>query len=293
MRCFVGGVLALVVAAQADAQPFEGTVFMSPNVITAADPSTLVGIEYTGRGERLIFDRREGWITVDAYLFEAQHAGAVVDVVEWQINPEFGSVDAARGPVDTYAPMFGRLPAVIVSKVLEVHVSRGEELWGATVGGDFDDAIIIHTGQGEEYLAGGFAEEVMFHEAAHTSLDVAHANTPGWREAQRADGGFISTYARDNPDREDIAESILPYFAVRVHPGRIPPRDRALIEEAIPNRLAYFDAQGFNWSPYMPTVPALPLVGTVTLGLLLHICSSRCRRWPRGRRGGLMGRRSG
>ena len=67
----------------------------------------------------------------------------------------------------------------------------------------------------------GFTEEVMFHEAAHTSLDVAHANAPGWREAQRADGGFISTYARDNPDREDIAESILPYFAVRVHTGRI------------------------------------------------------------------------
>ena len=60
MRCFVA-VLALVVAAQAGAQPFEGTAFMSPNVITPADPSTLVGIEYTGRGERLIFDRREGW----------------------------------------------------------------------------------------------------------------------------------------------------------------------------------------------------------------------------------------
>ena len=49
---------------------------MSPNVITAADPSTLVGIEYTGRGERLIVAWREGWITVNAYLFEARYAGA-------------------------------------------------------------------------------------------------------------------------------------------------------------------------------------------------------------------------
>ena len=242
---------------------------MSPNVITDSDPSTLVGIEYTGRGERLIFDRREGWITVNAYLFEARHKGAVVDVVEWQINPEFGSVEAARVPVDTYAPMFGRLPAVITSKVLEVHVNRGDELWGATVGGSFDDAIIIHTGKGEEYLAGGFAEEVMFHEGAHTSLDVAHGNAPGWREAQQADGGFISTYARDNPDREDIAESILPYFAVRFQPGRLLPRDRARVEEAIPNRLAYFDAQAFDWSPYMRTVPALPLAGVLVLAVLL------------------------
>ena len=110
----------------------------------------------------------------------------------------------------------------------------------------------------------------MFHEAAHTSLDVAHANTPEWREAQRADGGFISDYARDNPDREDIAESILPYFAVRFKPGRLSPGDRAKIEEAIPNRLGYFDAQRFDWSPYGPAVvPAIPLVGVFGLAALL------------------------
>ena len=280
MRTFIVLSVVVLVAAPVSAQPpFQGTVFIDPDVLTATDPTSLVSIEYMGRGERLIFDWREGWITVNAYLFEARHAGAMVDAVEWQVNPEFGSADAARVPVDTYAPIFGRLPAVIVSRVLEVHVNRGDELWGATVGGDFDDAIIIHTGKGEEYLAGGFAEEVMFHEAAHTSLDVAHANTPEWREAQRADGGYISNYARDNPDREDIAESILPYFAVRFQPGRLSPGDRAKIEEAIPNRLEYFDAQGFDWSPYGPAVvPALPLVGVFGLAaLLIAVCIHRGR----------------
>ena len=47
-RCVVA-VLALVVAAQAGARPFEGTAFMSPNVITAAEPGSAPG---PGRGAR-------------------------------------------------------------------------------------------------------------------------------------------------------------------------------------------------------------------------------------------------
>jgi len=56
---------------------------------------------------------------------------------------------------------------------------------------------------------------------------------------------FVSTYARDNPGREDVAESILPYFAVRRRSARLGDADRTAILAAIPNRLEYFDRQGF------------------------------------------------
>ena len=58
-------------------------------------------------------------------------------------------------------------------------------------------------------------------------------------------------------------------------------RDYEAILEAIPNRLAYLDQQGFDMSPYMPTntpVPALPLVGTALLSLLLTTLSIVRRR---------------
>ena len=93
--------------------------------------------------------------------------------------------------------------------------------------------------------------------------------SPEWRAAQDADGGFISDYARDHPDREDVAESILPYFAVRFRPGRLSAEDRAAIEATIPNRLAYFDQQGFDWAPYMQVVPAMPAAAVVVLATLL------------------------
>ena len=265
-------VVAISVAGVASGQPFQGTVFISPDVLTSADPTSLAGIVYTGRGEREIFDRRvDAWITVDAYLFEAQYTGGVI---EFQVNPEFGSVEAARAEVDTYAPVLGRLPTVMLSRATEVEVNAGQELFGGNANGSF----LIHTGQGAEYLRDGFIEEVLFHEAAHVSLDVDHAGAAGWLEAQEADGEFISTYARDNPDREDIAESVLPYFAVRFQPGRLTAEQRAMIEATIPNRIEYFDRQGFDWSPYMQAVPAMPAAALVILAALLGM---RMQRWSR------------
>ena len=237
--------------------PFRGTVFVTPDILDASDPTSFRSVTYTGRGQRLIYDRRpdQGWVTVDAYLFDAQYDG---QVLEFQVNPEFGSVEAAQTEVEKYAPEIGRLPTVLLSRAHEVHINAGRELFG---GGAERGNFLIHTDRGVEYLLGGFLEEVLIHEAAHISLDLAHANAPGWRTAQQADGVFISNYARDFPDREDVAESILTYFAVRYRPERLSEADRAAILAAIPNRLAYFDDQGLDMSPYVATESTAPILG--------------------------------
>ena len=220
--------------------PFSGTVFF-PDILRPSDPTNLEGVTYTGRGDRLIYDRRvEEWTTVDAFLFAVRiHE----QELEFQVNPEFGSVDAARAEVDTYAPALGRLPAFMLSRARKVQVNAGDEPFG---GNWRDRSFLIHTDRGRSYIDRGIIEEVFFHEAAHVSLDGDHGAAPGWLAAQQADGGvFISAYARDFPAREDVAESILPYFAVRERPERLSPADRSAVLNAIPNRLAYFDRQGF------------------------------------------------
>ena len=239
-------VLVFLAASSALAQPFQGTAFITPDLLTAADPTGLQSVTYTGRGERVIFDRRvDAWITVNAYLFNARIRGRDI---EFQVNPEFGSEAAARAEVDVFAPAFGRLPAVLLSRAEKVHLNAGDGLFG----GNWDDrSFLIHAGYGRGVLRDGFLEEVLFHEGAHVSLDGVHASAPGWRAAQQADGGFISNYAQDYPDREDVAESVVPYFAVRYRPGRLSRRQRESIEAAIPNRLRYFDEQGLDWTPYV------------------------------------------
>ena len=80
-------------------------------------------------------------------------------------------------------------------------------------------------------------------------MDSYHAESKGWLEAQNLDCEFISDYARDYPIREDIAESYLPYLAVRYRSDRISESLKKTIEEAIPYRIKYFDNQNFNMYP--------------------------------------------
>ena len=122
----------------------------------------------------------------------------------------------------------------------------------------FDDGLAVEiqvnpefpTEAASQVLAERYAEAIgRLPRAAHTSLDAAHRAAPGWLAAQDADPTFISTYARDFPNREDIAESIVPYVAVRFRPDRISGPLRAVIEETIPNRIRYFDSLGLDMHP--------------------------------------------
>ena len=236
--------------------PYGGTVWVTPDILGPADPTSLRSVTYTGRGMRETFDRRVNrWVTVEAYLFDAQFGERTV---EFQVNLEFGSREAARAQVDVFAPALGRLPAVLMSNLRVVHLQTGEGSFG---GNSYLSRILIHPdGRHAKYaVRNGFLEEVFIHEAAHVSLDPAHADSPGWRRAQRADGAFISDYARDYPDREDVAESILPYFAVRYRPHRLSPRERWFMRMTIPNRVAYFDEQDLDMSPYARAATQVPV----------------------------------
>jgi hypothetical protein len=223
--------------------PFSGTIFIDPDIITPDDPTTFLGLTAAGQAARTMFDRRvNGWITVEAYLFAASFSDGLS--VEVQVNPEFGTTAASQAEAEFYARAVGRLPTALRRDVRTMWIHRGVQPFG---GGN--DNILIHTGQADAYIASGILEETLAHEASHTSLDAAHATSPGWLAAQAADPTFISTYARDNPTREDIAESFVPYLAVRYRANRISPSLRATIEAAIPNRIAYFNGLALDMRP--------------------------------------------
>lgn len=223
--------------------PFGGTIFIDPDIITDSDPTTFLGLVPAGQEVRTMFDRRvNGWIDVSAYLFEATFDDGLT--AEVQVNPEFGSVAAAEAQALFYAEAIGRLPTGLRIDVETVWIHAGVEPFG---GGN--NNLLIHIGQGDLYVADGILEETFVHEAAHTSLDAAHASSPGWLAAQAADPTFISTYARDNREREDIAESFVPYLAVRFRSDRISQSLEDVILATIPNRIAYFDGLALDMYP--------------------------------------------
>ena len=228
------------------APPYSGTIFLDPDIIKATNPTTFQTIANGGRGERTMFDRRvNGWVSRNAFLFVASYEDAAD--IEIQVNPEFATPEAARVEASKYAPVIGRLPACLRTDVETVWIHRGTEPFG---GGN--NNLLIHIGQAALYEADGILEETLVHEAAHTSLDAAHARAPGWIAAQAADGEFISTYARDNPQREDVAETFLPYLALRHRRDQISREMAVTVNATVPNRMEYFDSLDLDLHPFVP-----------------------------------------
>jgi hypothetical protein len=101
---------------------------------------------------------------------------------------------------------------------------------------------------------GDFVEEIFLHEAAHTTLDPdwgGVVDATEWNLERAQDPTFISTYAEENPDREDIAESYGAFIAWSVFTTQgFLPDAAALVEGAIPHRLEFFEGLGPDYGPF-------------------------------------------
>ena len=216
-------------------------------------PTRFKALTYARQETCKMFDRRiPDFITVNAYLFNADYSddlnlnGSNIEVrskIEVQVNPEFEFIKA-KEYAEQYAKVIGRLPKALRRYVQTVWIHKGDKPFG---GGN--NNLLIHVGQGKEYIKQGILEEILIHEACHTSLDY-YAYYDDWKSAQNKDNNYISTYARDNAEREDIAESFLAYFAVTYRKDRITQETYCTIKKIIPNRINFFDSLNLDMFPY-------------------------------------------
>ena len=217
------------------------------DVIKNTDPTTFTPM-LTDAGQEIrynIFDRRiNSFINLNVYLFNAEYSDSGLKI-EIQVNPEFSSQDTAREHAEKYAIVIGRLPKALRRYVETVWIHDGKQPFG---GGN--NNLLIHIEQGKEYIDNEILEEIIFHEACHTSLDGLYANDTEWINSQKKDNAYISTYAKDFPEREDIAESFLAYFAVTYRKYHITSNTYDKIISTIPNRINFFDSLNLDMSPY-------------------------------------------
>ena len=234
------------------APPFSGTIFLDPDIIVDSDPTTFQSVVAAGLGNRWMFDRRvNNWVHLNAFLFKASYSDGLG--IEIQVNSEFGDQASAWAEASKYAPIIGRLPTCLRVSVQTVWIHKGTQPFG---GGN--NNLLIHTGQADQYEESGILEETLVHEATHTSLDAAHVSAPRWIAAQTADGEFISTYARDYPDREDLAETFLLYLAFWHRSERISLSLSNTISQTIPNRIAYLHGLNLDMNPVVPPPSPTP-----------------------------------
>jgi len=241
----VGGEAAPTVVDQWGEWDHNGTVFLTPDLITSESPSDLVEVTFTGSEERETFDRRvNSFVVSESHIFTANYRCAP-DPVEIVVNAEF-SDEQAEGEAQRFAFVLGQMPLGLRGLVHEIWVHDGNEPAG---GGN--NSILVHSVYADE--SKNFIEEVFLHEGAHTSLDydfVGVVDRAIWSEAVTSDGSFISGYAEEFPEREDISESYSAFLIWALHRNQgIFSESAAGIEALIPARLQYFESLGSDFGP--------------------------------------------
>ena len=153
-------------------------------------------------------------------------------------HSDFGSQAATLKSVEPVAQAIGKLPTVMRSKLGHVVIHKGDETAFGEADGHF---FVVYSDNIHTCIRNHDLEETVFHESVHATLDARYLRNRAWRTAQRADGAFVTEYAADLPNKEDMAESALFAWALLVHPGRLPQNVETLVRQIMPNRLVFFE----------------------------------------------------
>lgn len=248
--------------------PYAGTVYLDPSWVAPEDPTTLTAMTYQGQEFATLFDRRvNAFRYVSTYSYSLNFSDQVSVVA--RVNTEFPQ-EEAPAIADTWGNVLGQLPLGLLAGLGELHLQPGDQLMG---GNDATNPthVLIHTVHGDRNLSLGWAEEEVLHELAHAVLQHLQY-TSAWLDAQSADNCYISSYAADYPTREDVAESLAPYLALKLRPERVRVSDQQKISDCIPARIAvfddYFESNDIDLYPWVAREPVDEQVTSRPLWLL-------------------------
>ena len=230
----------------------EGTIFKYPETITSNDPTSFEKLSMSSLEKDIrMYDREakdgEGnWISVEAYVFDLNYNDGLSAKVRVR-KDDYTKEDDARKDAEKYAKMMGQLPRFLRGSVKFINLMKGDREWG---GNSATQAIDMQIGDiSKDYEARGILEETLVHESCHVYFSDTKHNAPDWVKAKKDDPLFISKYASDFPQREDFAESVVPYIALKFRRSRITVDQAKEIVQAIPNRIKYLEKEKYKMYP--------------------------------------------
>ena len=239
-RMLVAGCLSLVALTSTvtGAPLYPNSVVSNDHeFIATSDESAFACLTFDGRREAEMPDKRSDRLTAkDTFIFTARYTdGTTVGL--WA-HPKFKSRKKALKSVEPVAEAVGKLPTFMRATLDHVVIHRGDETAFGESEGHF---FVLYSANIRTCIRNHDLEETVFHESVHATLDSEYARSKEWLQAQKADGDFITKYAKRLPKKEDLAESALFAWTMIMHPGRLPARVEARASEIMPNRLAFFE----------------------------------------------------
>lgn len=230
--------LGLLVSPSLHGEPFKysitGTDF---DFITDDDPSTFKKLISNGLKERVEMpDKRSNELFEPAFVFESEYVDGTS--VEIYVDSLFEKEELARKEAMRYVVRLGKIPTALREGVERLIIHKSEKSITANGG---DGLITLYSGNATKRIENHDLEETLFHESVHAAWENTHSAAEGWIKAQKADKGFITQYARQRPEQEDLPETAIFAYAVLHHPDRLPKDVVELIKKTVPNRIKYIE----------------------------------------------------
>jgi len=205
--------------------------------ITATDNDMLENVSFVGLEDKeMPSSLTEELFDQDTYVFNTTYTDGTS--VEIWAHSSFGSEAAAQEYVNKLAPRLGKLPNVMRAPLDHVVLHNGDAGAYAESLGHF---FMIYSENMDVRISNNDLEETVFHESVHASLDEDHLLSIDWLQAQVVDQNFITEYAQNFPDKEDMAESALFVYTMMTHPGRLSSDIEEWVTTHIPFKKAYIE----------------------------------------------------
>ncbi len=231
-----------------------GSEWKDGDIVNKKDPSNFINLSFVEKKKVMGYDKRtlsnkytkDGWgkSSFTVFVFNASFENSKDILIN--VNDEFKTNKKAKKQAIKWAKIYGQMPKFLKKNVKEIFIHKGKVGWAGGQG-----TIVIHT----DYLTNEnkkYAEELMFHELTHASLDWwwgGSVNEEKWLNAVSTDKYYISEYAWELPGNEDLAETVLWWYASRCKVDRISKKNNEKVNKFLTNRFQYLDEQNYDTSP--------------------------------------------
>lgn len=232
------------------------------DLILSRDPSILSGISYNGivtryRARNVMMPSKG---TYDAYSYTITFTN--LKTFEFLVHTDF-TFEEAEYMANFLPYQIGQVPAKLSSnlKTYAVFLGDGGGPSGVNVEHFLKHYKEVHRPEIGEYLVHALSHGVLdwlqekpannYRVSVIDGVTVEPQNglivKEEWLDAAAKDGYYISEYAEEHPEREDIADTIQAYLAVYWRPYRFDPRLIELLQDRFPNRFLLFDEIDFEY----------------------------------------------
>ncbi|WP_052158258.1 RICIN domain-containing protein [Lacinutrix jangbogonensis] len=218
------------------------------SIINATDASTFKTVTFETEKTAKMWDRdannnQGAWSTPMSWVYTLTYNDGITSKI--RVRQSDFTKNEAGVLANKYGNKMGQLPACLRKGVSLINIMKSDALFG---GNNYNHSIDITIGETSKlYEKTGNMEETLFHESTHAALDNLYQTD--WKANRDKDATFISKYAAENPNREDISESFILYAALNYRPDRIASETKK-IESNISNRIEYYKNLELDMFPF-------------------------------------------